>query len=162
MEENWTDALEHFSEVWQRVQGQETALKPCEAPSAHETIENLIRSEAAGEQLYNALARLTEGRSADTLQAMASECRQNLKRLQTEYFMDTGDTLVPKTEPLPYDGLLGYLRRAYLREGAAERAYLNAAASADSGGRSGMYGELSRLCGRRRQKIYELVGRMLG
>lgn len=159
MDENWTEALKEFDGVWQRVQGRE---HPAEAAScAAPTLEQMIRSEAEREQYYRALARLAEGRSTAELDTMAAECRENCKRLQTELFLETGNTCVPEPGPLPNDGFLGYLRRAYLRENAAAREYLEAAAG-DDRALSGLYGELSGQCTRRSEKLYALVSRVLG
>ena len=101
MEENWADALSGFVGVWQRVQGSGPEPASGKTEPEYETMKRFIRSEAAGQRLYSALARLTEGRCADTFAGMAAECGRGLKRLQTVCFLVTGDTVIPETEQLP-------------------------------------------------------------
>ena len=159
MDENWAETLSGFDAVWQRVQGRQP---PEEAPRNAPGMAELIRGEAEGARYYTALARLCTGRSADAFAAMAAECRRSLKRLQTEFFLETGDTCAVGRESLPCDGALGYLRRAYLREGRAAQDYLRASASAEGEALRLLYGELSRLCTRRREKLFGLAEQMLG
>ena len=162
MEENWADALSGFVGVWQRVQGSGPEPASGKTEPEYETMKCFIRSEAAGQRLYSALARLTEGRCADTFAGMAAECGRGLKRLQTVCFLVTGDTVIPETEQLPADGLLGYLRRAYLREGEAARDYLRAAVSAEGEMLRSLYGELAGRCTGRREKLFGLADVILG
>lgn len=159
MDENWAETLSGFNAVWERVQGHQP---PEEAPRGAPGMAELIRGEAEGAQYYAALARLCAGRSADAFAAMAAECCRSRKRMETEFFLETGDTCLTEPEPLPCDGALGYLRRAYLREGRAAQEYLRASASAEGEALRLLYGELSRLCTRRREKLFGLAELMLG
>ena len=161
MDENWAEALQDLKSVWQRVQGRETAALEAAAEESVK-LEQLIESEAEGEYRYRMIARAAEGHCAAALREMSADCRQNLKRLQTEYFMETGDTFAVQPAPLEHDGLLGYLRREYLREGKASNNYLFASASAETEARRQLFGELSRRCTVRREKLYTLAGMMLG
>ena len=163
MENEWETALQGFDAVWQRVQGggvQPLPGVPDVTGSA--ALAQAICGEAAGERHYACAACMTGGRSADTLRAMAAECAGSLRRLQTEYFLETGDTLVPEAAPPPADGLPGCLRRAYLREGVRAGAYLKLSAAAESEARRMLYGDLSLLCSRRREKLCRLVEQMFG
>lgn len=161
MEENWAEALQNVEDVWRRVQGKDTA-QPESGVEERVTMEQLMQSEADGAQQYRLIAGLAAGRSAETLQTMAAECRQGLKQLQTEFFMETGDTFVPQKMPMETDGLLGYLRRAYLQEGKNANRYLMAAASAQREPLRQLYGGLARRCTARQEKLYALAGVVLG
>ena len=161
MDEELRAALADFDAVWRRC-GAAAAPLPAAAQGDNEALEARIDDEAAGEAHYRVMARLTSGRSAETLLGLAADCRRNQKLLQTEYFLRVGDSRIPAAEPLPPDNLPGCLRRACLWEERCARGYMEASAGAESDALRQLFGELAHRCHLRRQGLLELVRRLMG
>ena len=163
MEKEWENALRDFRTVWMRVQegrAQTAGYLPEVTGSAE--LEQAIRIEAERQQDYSCAACRTKGRCAETLYTMAAQCGRNLRQLQREYFLSTGDTLVPDSRAQPEEGLPGLLRQLFLWEGVSAGTYLALSAAAESEERRLLFGDLSQRCSRRREKLRELIGQMLG
>lgn len=162
MDEEWMNTLSELKSVWTRVESAAPAESAAPEADESEYLRRAMQREADAAARYTALARLWDGRSAEALRGFAAQCRQNLKRLETAYFLCCGDTYVCRQEKLPTDGLLGYLRRAYLEEGDAATQYLRAAAATEQGPQCRLFRELEQSCIRRREALYALVYRVLG
>lgn len=158
MDEEWKNALDGFAAVWQRVNTPaEPVLLPPTKPDGTALLRRFLSEEAGRAADYAAIAGLTAGRGAETLRSLATDCRQCRKRLETAYFLLSGEALLPELSRLPPDGFLGYLRRAYLNELAAERQYAAAAEETRPGELHSLFEELTGHCARRRERVRGLV-----
>ena len=128
MDERFDQSLERFRSVWQRVavpsQPPETNRMLPPAPPPPEEGEQarlhlFLERETELLSLYRALSRRTGNSAAGRL---FSDTQKHLRRLQTEYFLLTGDTLAPPGQKSPA-GVLPLLRRAYLSEGELAEQY---------------------------------------
>ena len=163
MDEEWKRALNGFDAVWRRVSAQEIPEPQAPAPKLcpAERLRGFLAEEAARAAYYCAVARLTDGRCAETLRSLSADCGKCVQKLKTEYFLLTGETWVPAPKRLQPDGLLGYLRRAYLTEGAAAREYGEATAEAENDTLRPLFAELAEHCNRRRESVRTLVCRIM-
>ena len=158
MDEEWKNALDGFAAVWQRVNTPaEPVLLPPAKPDGTALLRRFLSEEAGRAADYAAIAGLTAGRGAETLRSLATDCRQCRKRLETAYFLLSGDAFLPEFRRLPPDGFLGYLRRAYLNELAGEQRYGAAAERTPPGELRSLYEELTGHCARRRERVRGLV-----
>ena len=112
--------VENLLRVWPRVTGEEpgdmkTLPGPPEDLAAR--IGELIDDEEADAAMYTLLAMKTRGSRAEgRLRRLASEERAHGRRLQSEYFMLTGDTWTPKKRHPSAPYLLRALRERYIGE----------------------------------------------
>lgn len=165
MGEEYQNALDGFTAVWQRVSGTETAeaATNCQAgengADAAALLRDALRRETTAEVHYRLIALLTGGRSAELLRSLSAECRGAQQALQTELFLRSGDTCPAAPEPMPTDNYPGCLRRAYLRETETEQAYLRGAALLPE--LSELFGALALRSGQRRSVLTELVRLMM-
>ncbi len=101
-----------FASVWNRV----TGSAPPEDAAIR--LRRWIRDEAQGVRAYEALLRMVAVKTAhETIRQILSDERMHLKRLQTMYYLHTGDICLPEVseEPKP-NSLLQGLRSQYARE----------------------------------------------
>ena len=98
-----------FASVWSRV----TGLNPAENELT--MLQRWIRDETESARSYEALLRLRlPGPAAETLRALLREQRRLLLRLETLYYLRTGDTLlVSPTEAQKKQPLMKALRERY-------------------------------------------------
>ena len=101
-----------FASVWNRVTGS--------TPPEDATIRlrRWIKDEAQGVRTYEALLRMSAVKPVhETIRQVLSDERMHLKRLQTMYYLHTGDICLPEVseEPKP-NSLLQGLRSQYARE----------------------------------------------
>ena len=162
MDEEWKRALSGFDAVWQRVSPRESGLIPAEPKQSGEgQLRDFLAAEAARTAYYSAVARTADGRCAEMLRSLSADCGKCTQKLKTEYFLLTGETWTAAPKRLQTDGLLGYLRRAYLTEEAAARHYGEAAAETENETLRTLYAELAECCTRRRESVRALVCRIM-
>ena len=127
MDKQFSQSMERFRSVWQRValplQPQETEMPP-PAGGEQARLQLFLERETELLSLYRALSRRTGNGAAGRL---LSDTQKHLRRLQLEYFLLTGDTLAPLPGREPPAGILPLLRRAYLFEGELAEQYEAAA-----------------------------------
>ena len=116
MDEQFSQSMERFRSVWQRVavpsQPRETETPP-PAGDEQTRLRLFLERETELLSLYCALSRYTRNNTAGR---MLSDTQRHLRRLQLEYFLLAGDTFaLPPGREAPA-GVLPLLRRAYLLE----------------------------------------------
>ena len=133
MDEEWKQTLEDFTtRVWPRVRGDAPpAPPPRDEP---EELAALIRTETAALRAYQAMAENTKGGAAAAWARLAAGSRGLIRKLQTEYYLRSGDSCPVPRRPVQSRGPWEDLRRAWLDAGQAERAYLEAAGLAEDAG----------------------------
>lgn len=164
MDEGINQSLERFRSVWQRV------AVPSQPPETEQTLPPVSPSPGEGEQarlrlfleretellsLYRALSRRTGNSAAGRL---FSDTQKHLRRLQTEYFLLTGDTLAPPPGQKPPAGVLPLLRRAYLSEGELAEQY----EAAGTGPLRELYLARAEATRSRRETLRGMIARALG
>ncbi len=113
-----------FAAVWRRVNGADPAID--ERAKLRRWILNEDLSIRQHESLLS-LRMAAQVRGA--LQQMLLEKRRQLKKLQTMFCLRTGDTIVPKPDPVPpVTSLLKGLRDLYASALASAKNYENAVA----------------------------------
>ena len=155
--------LHQLEKVWPRVTGKDL---PPEGPPPKEdasgALAEMIGEEAAAERRYLCMAQRALGANADTLRRLAAGSRGLARKLQTEYYLRTGDSL-----PMPGRGrencrLLGEtLRLAWVSAGSAERAYHAASAQTDDPGLRELFREAAELKRTQRRILRDLAGRLM-
>ena len=167
MDEQWNAALDGLEAVWQRVSAQSAPAAPpppadAEIRAAAGMLRGLLTQEAEKTAQYAAAARSAGGRTADALRALSRDCGRCLQTLRTEYYLLTGEEFSPQMPTPRRTALRACLRRAYLMEDAAARAYGEAAARAGSGRLRRMLAELAERSGVRREQVRSLLRSTLG
>ena len=163
MEDEWSAALDGFAAVWQRVSSPPELMTVPERPrDPAAELRSFLTQEAQRTAYYAAAAALAEPRRREQLRALSGDCRQALKKLQTEYFLLTGEQQTSPMPRLQNDGCLGFLRRSYLSEQAGARDYAAAAACTEETQLRGLYAELAERCAARRESVRALVRGLLG
>lgn len=122
MDERFAPGLERFGPVWQRVTSPSRPPEPPPSPAGggQARIRLFLERETELLTLYRALSRRTRNAMAGRL---LSDTQKHLRRLQTEYFLLTGDSFAPPPGREPPPGILPLLRRAYLMEGELAEQY---------------------------------------
>lgn len=143
------ETLRHMEEVWPRVHppgppalppgpppGPNRPPRPPMGPPPPPEFEEqrrlaaLIRGEYAAQNRYNAMAAGFRGQAARTLRQLAAACGRQLRRLQGEYLLLTGDQLRLPPLPRPHPQRAGEAIREATREAEERRmAYLRAASA---------------------------------
>jgi len=123
--------IEKLNVVWQRVmpESEETVVNIAEAPENDTaTLERFIQNEFNGAESYAALARRCRRPDrARLFSALAEDEREHVARLQTAYFLLTGESFMPKAEMSNEQLNMTTVRQKYLNELADEKAYKTAA-----------------------------------
>ena len=153
MDEEWKQTLDDFSRVWSRVGGD---VPPPPPPrDAPEELAALIRKETAAQRTYQAMAGETKGNAAAVWARLAAGSRKLIRKLQTEYYLRSGDSCPAPREPArdcgPWEEFS--YSRAWLDAGQAERAYLEAAGRAEDAGLGSVFAEAA---GQKRAQREEL------
>ncbi len=167
MDEKWSAALNGLEAVWQRVSAQDPVCMPAPAESARRPdtaalLRGFLADESVRSAQYAAAARSARGRAAEALRALSQDCAGCYRMLRTEYYLLTGDRSALRLPQSTAGELQGSLRRAYLLEESAIRAYGEAAARAENGRVRRMFAELAERCSVRRAQVRTLVQRALG
>jgi len=131
---------ENFERVWARVSGAPAALRPSETAEQEllrhlETTDRLLG-------LYCKLLRRTTGRCRQRLPRLLAEVRRQLRLLQMEYFLRTGETFAGGASGDAAEGTLTTLRRIILAEEQLSGAFASAAEDR-SGALGALYGQLA-------------------
>ena len=125
--------FEKMNEVWSRVAGISGDIAACRSgQNAQEQICRFIGNARELSSLYNMLSKKCAAKSAVFRRLSADECR-NIRRLQTAYFILTGDTCAVSGGGQKEKPLLDMLRDAYLAENRSFDAYRRAAIESKSG-----------------------------
>ncbi len=143
MNEEWKQTLQSLERVWPRVSGgpppppgRPHAPPPPPGPpppgpgpemQTAQLLAPLIRMEAEALTQFQGAASAARGRPVQALRKMAAESRELLRHLQSEYYLNTGDTLALPRERFRSRGLQEDLRQAWQEAGRAERAYRDTA-----------------------------------
>ena len=156
MDEEWKQTLDDFSRVWSRVEG--NAPPPPPPRAAPEDLAALIRKETAALRAYQAMAGKTRGNSTAVWARLAAGSRKLIRRLQTEYYLRSGDSC-----PVPREAARKsetweelYYSRAWLDAGQAERAYLEAAGRTEDAGLLAVFAEAAERKRRQREELRAL------
>ena len=152
MDEEWKQTLDDFSRIWPRVVG--SVPPPSPPRDAPEELAALIRRETAARRRYQAMAGETKGTNAAAWARLAAGSRRLIRKLQTEYYLRSGDSC-----PVPYQPVQNYgseeefYSRAWLDAGQAERAYLEAAGRSEDAVLLAVFAEAA---GQKRRQCEEL------
>ena len=160
-------ANEHFAGVWNRVMPVNSDMPGQNAPQKAETndeaqLRAFINDEAADCRYYTALAcRSASGQARRLFSQLASEENAHMRKLQTSYFILTGDTHCPPLDCPYIPSFLDALRTRYIGEtkGAAE--YLAAAERAGQERLSDLYRSLAENEKRHADSIAALIEQMM-
>ena len=141
-----------FASVWNRVTGS------CPAEDEQTKLRRWIRDEAENIRAYEALLRGTQPKPANTmLRQVLNEKRRRLKRLQTMFFLRTGDiyvfTLPEEAKPPSF---LQGLRHQYAEELAQAESFRQASsAGSDLGEVCALLAEENRAAAARLRSLAE-------
>ena len=141
-----------FASVWNRVTG------ACPAEDEQTKLRRWIRDEAESIRAYEALLRMGLPKQVDTmLRQILSEKRRRLKRLQTMFFLRTGDILVFRLpEEAKPQSFLQSLRKQYAEELAQAESFRQAAtAGSDLGEVCALLAESNRAAAARLRSLAE-------
>lgn len=158
MDEEWKQTLEDFSRVWPRVGGGAPPSPPPQA--APEELAALIREETAAQRSYLGLAGKTEGSAAAAWARLAAGSRKLLRRLQTEYYLRSGNSCPVPRGPARDGEAWAEPHRAWLDAERAERAYLEAAGRAEDAGLLAVFAEGAEQKRRQREELRALCGQL--
>ena len=155
--------LRQFEKVWPRVTGREDA--PPSAPpkkSVADALAEMIGAETAAEQRYLCMAQRVGGTNAETLRRLAAGSRGLTKKLQTEYYLLTGDSRPVPARPREKCRALGEtLRLAWSSAGSAEGAYRAAIGQSDDDTLRELFREAAELTRNQRKVLRDLAGRLM-
>ena len=153
--------LEGLERAWRRVRAPET---PESAPedSLRAELARFIRNASAAGAMYGLLAMKTGGSAAEgVFRRLARQELDTEKRLQTEYFLLTGDTwAAPPVRPSA-PSVAGAVRSACLAESDNADALEAAALRRPETRSAGLLGELASRERAHAQALRELLGLML-
>ena len=153
MDEEWKQTLENFTtRVWPRVRG-DAPTAPLPAQDAPEALAALIRAETAALRSYEAMTEKTDGAAAAAWAGLAAGSRRQIRRLQSEYYLRSGDSCPVPGEAARKSGTWKEPRRAWQGAGQAERAYLEAAGRAEDAMLRAVFAEGAEL---KRRQLEEL------
>ncbi|MBR7081218.1 MAG: hypothetical protein IKI49_00695 [Oscillospiraceae bacterium] len=136
--------VEKMNAVWARVTGAPAACAACrtDLPDDAEKIRAFIAEARRLARFYDALSKKCAVKSA-RFRCLAADERRNIKRLQTAYFILTGDTCAVRGTEAETDSVLAALREAFIRERANADAYGRAAIESKSGFAAELFSALS-------------------
>lgn len=155
--------LRQFEKVWPRVTARE-APPPSPPPKegAADALAEFIGAEAAAERRYLCMAQRSGGGNADALRRLAAGSRGLTKKLQTEYYLLTGDSRpVPRREQEKCRALGETLRLAWSSAGRAEGAYRAAIGRTDDDTLRELFREAAELKRSQRALLRDLAGRLM-
>ena len=160
MDEEWKQTLDDFSRVWPRVEG--STPPPSPQWDASEELAALIRKETAAQRRYQAMAGETKGKNAEAWARLAAGSRRLVRKLQTEYYLRSGDSCpVPRQPAQNYGSGAEFYGRAWLDAGQAERAYLEAAGRSEDAGLLAVFAGAAEQKRRQREELRALCEQLL-
>ena len=126
--------IEKMNAVWARVAGVPVTGAAChiEQNSDAAKIRAFMSEARSLSRIYDALSQKCAVKSA-RFRRLASDERRNIKRLQTAYFILTGDTCASRDIDAEVKSPLDALREAFIRERANADLYGRAAIESKSG-----------------------------
>ena len=129
MDDDLTAGLRNFADVWERVTGASAGTELQRPPEEAERLAALIRDENRDMAFYGDWAERGSPRCRAQLLRIQGDERRHLLKLQTEYFLLTGDScpVSPAAARGSPTGLLSALRDAYDSELQGAAAYEAAA-----------------------------------
>jgi len=136
--------LEKMSEVWSRVTATPEIGAVCSIDQSNEPAKicGFISKAQRLSFFYEALARKSRVKCAQ-FRRLASEERRNVRRLQTAYFILTGDTCTVGESNVEVNSLLDALRKAYIEENANADAYRKAEIESKTGSVAELFSTLA-------------------
>ncbi len=138
MEKNYD--IENFAAVWSRVMPETEAPEKRASEDIGEKLPLLIESKAQSMRCYAFLARKYAGKKAgDKFKALSKDEKMHLKKLQTAYYILTGDTYALKNEQIKIVSVLSVLRESFLRERESEKAFILASLNDDEPKRTDLF-----------------------
>lgn len=170
---------ELFQRVWQRVmpdqeQSPIAVLPP--QPQVHQhdlpqlgqasmayaqPIREMMESLQEHRQLYQSLARRTQGQNARSLSALAARHQGDLRRLGAVYFLLTGERFYPAVSPaLPAGPLGGALREMFAREQRLGQRFSQAGEHNPDSCLEGLFSQLARQSQTNLEEIRAILERM--
>ena len=170
MDEQIQRTLDQFSCVWPRVRPQGPPPPPPPPPKpmppspppkpGHERegkrLCRLVADESRRRDCLRRLARQTRGSMSRQLAALAQQSGERLRQMQTEAFLLRGDSC--PLPPAPPPGRpLEELRRLYLAEEKAGRAYAQAASETDNATLRRIYTQYAKEADRRVQALRRVL-----
>ena len=154
-------ALRQFEAVWPRVTGREEAPPPPEKDAAASLAE-MIAAETAAERRYLCMTQRATGANAAALRRLAAGSRGLTKKLQTEYYLLTGDSRPVPPRPQEKCRALGEtLRLAWASAGSAESAYRAAVGRTEDPALRELFREAAELKRSQRALLRDLAGRLM-
>ena len=115
--------LDEWNPVWKRESNEMSAGDP-----EVERLQRFMNDEARDANTYARMAqRSSDPRRAQTFRHMSADEKNHLRRLQTWYFILTGDTYVPQPSKPEVTSMLGLMRSQYKGELEGAREYAEAA-----------------------------------
>lgn len=146
MDEELEKSLQGFDKLWERVikkEEPEAFTAPVSA-RADRVLRRLMDAEAGEAADYERLAAQFSGPCRAVLLKILREEGGHLKKLQTEYFLHTGDSYTPNAAAKPsMEGAFTALRACWLREQQGAEDYLQAAKGDYNSGLKSLFGELA-------------------
>lgn len=124
--------IEKLTAVWKRVMPgfeEPPAVSSADTGEGDEAVlQKFIQNEYNGAEGYAAMAKKCRRQDRACLfRALEADEREHLARLQTAYFILTGESFIPKSGKAEGELNLSAVRESYLNELADEKAYMAAA-----------------------------------
>ncbi len=153
--------LDNLSRVWLRVKGSDQKEAPGDGFLGK--LRTYINMEAAHADMYTLLAIKSKGGPAERVFKRAAEDeRRHEKLLQTEYFLLSGDTLVPDSIKPSAAYLIEAVRQQYMEELRGAAGYEKEARSAADARTAALFTQLTRDERRHAAAMRALVERLMG
>lgn len=151
-----------FSEVWNRVSLSEQMPQKNES-SDTEKLCCFMDLTAAAEAHYAVMAQKSRSReNRAEFAALQREERENLRELQSAYFILSGDTYAPFTAKPYIISMPDALRERYMAEDSGCAAYHRAAMDSQKGSLTELYSRLARVEEKHAGILLKMIKRMLG
>lgn len=120
--------MDNFDSVWRRVSADEMPMTTSAGETEEERLKRFMDDEARDASTYARMAsRSSDSRRARLFRQMSSDESRHLRKLQTWYFILTGDTYAPKPGKPEMTSMLGLMRAQYKGELAGSKEYNDAA-----------------------------------
>jgi rubrerythrin len=151
-----------FNDVWRRVMPEEKDKEKNLGSNEVEILAGFIDDEFSDSRYYKALASKCGNKNiAAIFCRLSREEYIHMRRLQTEYFLLTGD--IKKTEPacISVSSIPEALRTRYMGETEGAEAYKKAALYAGNDRRSRLYSELAEDETRHAGEIFKLIEQLI-
>ena len=158
MREDFGAGLQNFEAVWERVRFGESfgERKDTDAKLRH-----FIEDETDKGGLYEALAQQSRGRTRGMFSKMRESVASDIKMLELELFLISGDSFAPRILKPAFDGFLLVMRGLYISEGDLTRE-LQAAGEEEGGTLRDTYLKAAQGASDRRDCLRRLLSRVMG